>query len=354
MKKKCILFPCDTEVEPLVKYCDMMKYDVTSILSLESWNLTEKIFLDKTCKKLDRDNLSFKGIDVLVIIESNSYLDFTAQIFPMIEKAAKDGVDVLIARDISLMEKELCQKCCEANNVSFTELEIKCDIDKLEKLSEDDKINTPILLVAGTSANTQKFDIQLALRKKFLEAGYKVSQIGSRKYCELLGFHSFPSFMNDSVREEDKIILFRKMVKLIEIEEKPEIIIIGTPGGILPINDKHHFDFGITNFMVSNAICPDCVVMNLLYNTLYEEDDLQRFREMCKHRFNYEISLFHVSNTFIDPSSLNDWKVKYIKIDQKPNDINVKNVYNFMAEDQCDEAFNVIVEQLAGNDFGQL
>lgn len=41
------------------------------------------------------------------------------------------------------------------------------------------KIDTPIIMIAGDGENSQKFEIQLYLRKKLVELGYKTSQIGT-------------------------------------------------------------------------------------------------------------------------------------------------------------------------------
>ena len=60
------------------------------------------------------------------------------------------------------------------------------------------KFDVPIIMVAGIGKNSQKFEIQLYLRNQFQEMGYKVSQIGTRPYCEMLDFHSMPEGKGDS------------------------------------------------------------------------------------------------------------------------------------------------------------
>ena len=57
------------------------------------------------------------------------------------------------------------------------------------------KFDTPIVAVAGTGSFTQKFDLQLYLRKELLNLGYKVSQVGTRPYCEMFDFQSMPKWM---------------------------------------------------------------------------------------------------------------------------------------------------------------
>lgn len=42
-------------------------------------------------------------------------------------------------------------------------------------------IDIPVVAVMGIGQNVQKFDLQLYLRSRFIDKGYKVSQIGTKK-----------------------------------------------------------------------------------------------------------------------------------------------------------------------------
>lgn len=46
----------------------------------------------------------------------------------------------------------------------------------------------------GIGQNVQKFDLQLYLRSRFIDKGYKVSQIGTKKISGLFGLHPLPDF----------------------------------------------------------------------------------------------------------------------------------------------------------------
>lgn len=159
--------------------------------------------------------------------------------------------------------------------------------------------------------------MQLALRKRLLDNDYKVSVIGSKPYSSLFGFHSFPFFMNENMDNTQKIILFRKYVKYVEMIEQPDLIIIGIPGAIMAINKKHHFDFGVTAYMVSQAVTGDYVIMNMLYGKKYTTEQLEELSRVCKYRLNFEIDSFHLSNAWLDPSTLKDDQLKIVKLGKK-------------------------------------
>ena len=95
-----------------------------------------------------------------------------------------------------------------------------------------------MVFVASVIENTNKFDVQLGLRKFLQEEGYKVSQIGTKEYCELFGFHAIPEFMYaNQLSEADKIVWFNRICKSIELQEKPDIFIIGVPGATMVFNE---------------------------------------------------------------------------------------------------------------------
>ncbi len=117
--------------------------------------------------------------------------------------------------------------------------EICSYVDKLEI----QEIKTPVIFVMGVGENAHKFEIQLSVRENLFNMGYKVSQVGSRNYCEMFNFHSFPEFMYSNMYSEtEKIKLFNNFIKNIENQENPDVIIIGIPGTIMRINNKATYD----------------------------------------------------------------------------------------------------------------
>lgn len=158
------------------------------------------------------------------------------------------------------------------------------------------KFDTPIIAVAGAGSFSQKFDLQLYLRKEFLNLGYKVSQVGSRPYCEMFGFQSMPKWMFDSTyTDREKVYAFNHYLKMIELNEKPEVIIIGLPEGIIPFNEKHSQGFGLCAYEICSAIHPDYLIMSL-YNGEYTQQFLNEMNNLTKYRLHVEIDDFYISN----------------------------------------------------------
>lgn len=60
--------------------------------------------------------------------------------------------------------------------------------------------------------------------------------------------------MDANIPSEQKIILYNHFIKKIEQEEKPEVIILGVPEGIMPISKFQAGYFGICAFEILNAV----------------------------------------------------------------------------------------------------
>lgn len=168
--------------------------------------------------------------------------------------------------------------------------------DGIPKIRDIDK---PLVMIVGTGANTGKFDIQLRVREMFLSGGYKVSQIGSKSYCELWGFHSFPDFMNKTLNAAEKIVRFNHYVNYIANSEDADIVIVGVPGGVVPISNKLFDDFGIMNYMVANAVKPDYVILNTGFVD-YNNNYVETMVKALKYRLDYDVDSVFLSNFYIN------------------------------------------------------
>lgn len=158
------------------------------------------------------------------------------------------------------------------------------------------KLQTPVIAVAGAGTFTQKFDLQLYLRSQLLNAGYRVSQIGTRPYCEMLGFHSMPDWMfNTEYTDYEKVYAFNHYLRSIEIKEEPEVIILGIPEGIIPFNEKHSQGFGLKAFEICAAVHPDYLLMSLHHGE-YTQEFYSEMKNLIKYRMHTEVDRFYISN----------------------------------------------------------
>jgi peptide maturation system protein (TIGR04066 family) len=140
--------------------------------------------------------------------------------------------------------------------------------------------------------------------------GYKVSQIGSRNYCEVFGFHSFPRFMySTEYTEDEKIIRFNNYLVEVEHLEKPDVILLGISGGVMPINDRDIGNFGVKAFEVSQAVVPDVTILNTQYEAGVNEEYYKNFAKQIRNKFGFEVNFFNIVDKCIDWQNVNMYNV---------------------------------------------
>lgn len=227
--------------------------------------------------------------DKVIIVDSNmvSYEEYDNAIKVFLEK----NVRIILATGIydEILYSKHSQKrieICKGNEIV---------IDSIVHKNKQE-IEVPIISVMGVGYNVSKFDVQLYLREMFLKKGYKVAQIGTKKISNIMGFYSIPDFMyNNRFSGEETILRFNEFVKKVEDKEKPDIIIIGVPEPILPLNKKHFFSFGIRAYEIYQAVDVDYCILNLLSGE-YSDQFETEMKNVCKYRYNVDIDDFFVSN----------------------------------------------------------
>lgn len=323
MKKKAVIFPCDYEICSLASYLDYADYDIVGLVALENANaFADNESIIPIIATADADYETFDSIIVI-----NQKLEKSS----FVEEGRRKG-----------------------KNIIKIESKMGFDISDLDEIKEERRITVPIVFIAGMTLYTEKFQVQLALRKKLQENDYQVSQIGSKSYSSLFGFHPYPAFMEGNMNNEQKMVAFQKYVKYLEMKEKPDLILIGIPGGIMAVNKKHHFDFGITAFMIAQAVDADYVIMNMLYSKGYTVEQLEEIKQVCRYRLNFEIDSFHLSNTMIDPMSLMYDHLKFIEMGTRKYKNKVDGLYDFLNPDDMNEAFESMIAKLSSYNVNQI
>jgi len=311
MKKKLAIYPYDIELAPLIRHAEMMdEYTVAEIIAPKGWGYT-----DKDAGVVDGGSLTgykvgnnfeerIMNCDAVLFSNPANKINFDKLIFPKMIKTIEKGKDVISLADLDPVNTMEIKALCVTREAGFIDYSAG-EVYGGGMINDESLLQTeaPVIFILGLGDYTHKFEIQLVLREKIISAGYSVSQIGSRTWSELLGFHPFPRFMfSDSISESRKITGFNRFVKNIERTENPDVILIGIPGGIMPLNDNFTNKFGITAFEVSQAITPDCALLSVYYDD-YTRDYFSSLSESLRHKLGFDIDCFHIANNKIDWNS---------------------------------------------------
>jgi len=367
MKRKAIIFPYSAECAPIIRNkCLLVSHDIVACVSPVGYGFQGKdaafAYGGKDTGIIVTDNaITEIDFDDLLVCDASS--DFDTIVMPQIKEAANLGKNIIFLYDIDEEHRKKVDNLCAECNVKCTILTQRAvDASKLvENENEIIRISVPVIFVASVIENTNKFDVQLGLRNHLLKEGYKVSQVGTKEYCELFGFHAIPKFMfTNQLSEKKKIVWFNRFCKSIELQEQPDVFIIGVPGATMVFNDVITNNFGITAFEMANAVRPDTSILCVPYEN-YDAGFLKMIKESSKYKLDMQVECFNMANKQFDASrSKEEKRLLYITVntelvDNKIEELNkdaVVPIFNSFNSESALDMYGYIVDKLSGSEFG--
>ncbi len=167
------------------------------------------------------------------------------------------------------------------------------------------EISSPILGVFGTSKKQGKFTLQLEIRKKLLDMGYIVGQLGTEPSSELFGFDfAFPMGYDSTVETSghDSVTILRNMMLSME-NKNPDIIVVGSQSQTIPITYNNCLAFPLCNYDFCLGTNPDGIIL-----VINLKDELDYIKKTIN--FLESITEGKVFGLAISPISQNDeWSV---------------------------------------------
>ncbi|HOM03450.1 MAG TPA: TIGR04066 family peptide maturation system protein [Acetivibrio sp.] len=340
-KNKILIYPYDLESAPIIRHQKLLDgYEIAALVSPRGWGMNGKD--GKAADGGDdigivvssdfEEKLSL--CDTVLFAKSHNALDFKSIVLPKILRAIEAGKDIVLCIPVEKEEFDLILGKCNEHKVDFKYFAYSKELAEYPEIPSQQEviynICAPVVFVAGVGDRANKFETQLALRENILKKGYKISQIGSREYSELFGFHSFPQFMySKKISESNKIVMFNHFVKQMEIEEKPDLIIIGIPGGIMPYNNKLTNGFGVLAYEVSQAVTPDSTVFCCHYDG-YVEEYFTRLKKSVRYKLGCRVDCFSISNVIFDWFYSKELsRESYVPIDTKILDEKIKDFSSY-------------------------
>lgn len=178
-------------------------------------------------------------------------------------------------------------------------------LDKFKQLNDDffiDKeleVEVPVISVMGLGENCDKFKFQIIIRKELKKLGYNVLSISSNTLGSFLGMEVFPDFLfSKEYSFTEKIRRLNHWIVKLERKKKPDLIILGCPGGVLPLNELCTNFYGEIPLVVANAVVSDLGIMSLYKYFAGTDQSLERLKQLCQFRYNISVQDFFVSEKY--------------------------------------------------------
>ncbi len=148
-------------------------------------------------------------------------------------------------------------------------------------------VDVPVLSVMGTSSQQGKFTLQLALRRRLIQKGYKVGQIGTEHHSRLFGMDAaFPMGYASPLKLPFQHYIPYLDYKMREICQRtqPDIILTGSQSGTIPYHVQEHSTHCLSSLAFLLGIKPDaCIlVVNSIDVEEYIRDTIDGIRAVCK------------------------------------------------------------------------
>ncbi len=264
---------------------------------------------------------------------------------------------IIMEYDLHLAKEkqEKIRLAVECNSASFCSKKVN-----QENLLYDHhlyNIDVPVILISRIDHGSNQFELELALRLRFLKQGYRVSQIGSRVESFLFNMYPFPlDIFKGEKGETEKILMFNHLVKKIELDERPDVFILAVPENIVQYEHNFKNNFNIVSYEVSNAVKADYVYMCLPCGD-YTNEFLQNIRDLSEFRFNWPINKFSISNTLYSAVGGLDEEKDFLKLPTVEVDKKIAEVFhqqgiqimNVLNGDSVDEAYENMINELSIN-----
>lgn len=354
---KLLVYPYDLNESSIIRYRNMLKnYEIASLVCLEGAyeNGKDAGVFDEVETGIiitsDYGN-AIEKCDVVLILDKN---------FDELKDTYLEKIKIAILKNRIVMVNKKIYDYCQTHLDNMSNIELLDNISEVEldynmripRLTQPD---IPVITVMSMGENTDKFEAQLDLRKKFEDKGYRVLQFGTKDYSEIFGFKKLPSFlMAKNISIDKKVYMFNYYINRQVLKEDYDVIILGVAGGILPVNSYVTNYFGEISLIITSALNIDINMMCLYHNENLNVKDLYELADFCKVRMGCITDYFYMTNRQFKVSQAHE--VEYFSLDRHRCNSCIPEISDrtmkfchMLREDTKEVVFNLMLEELGDN-----
>ncbi|MDA0745030.1 MAG: DUF1611 domain-containing protein [bacterium] len=293
---KAALYPYNKEMHALVRFRDLLKFKITGIADPpgkgmvgrdagEAIGTTSSGIRIRPCLQdalRDADTLILGYVDQLGRLSKRDLLR------EAIQTALEANVNIFsfhavpYERYADLYEtarrKEL--------HIAYPHLPAE-EIGRTLNTRPTSPVDIPVLGVFGTSSQQGKFTLQLLLRRKLMQVGYRVGGIGTEHHAELFGLDlAFPIGYASPLTLPLQYYAPYLDQKLRDIckQTRPDILLVGAQSGTVPYHVHEHATHALPSLAFALGTKPDaCIlVVNSIDSHSYIRDTIDGLRAIAK------------------------------------------------------------------------
>ncbi|MCY3683044.1 MAG: S8 family serine peptidase [Gemmatimonadetes bacterium] len=295
--KKAVLYPYNKEMHSLVRYRDLLAFEIVGVADPIGKGMVGKdagkvigepqanLRISPNIRRAiaDADTLILGYVDQLSRIRKRDLLREYVQL------ALDEGCHVFSfqALDPTVYGDlyELADK--KGLRLAYPHVHREELAQAIQNFNALPPVDVPVLSVMGTSSQQGKFTLQLALRRRLIQKGYKVGQIGTEHHSRLFGMDAaFPMGYASPLKLPFQHYIPYLDYKMREICQRtqPDIILTGSQSGTIPYHVQEHSTHCLSSLAFLLGVKPDaCIlVVNSIDAEEYIRDTIDGIRAVCK------------------------------------------------------------------------
>ncbi len=287
MKGKLFLFPYTNDSKLVLENKDsIIGYSDINILPLKEQSKEISGFLSP--------QESLEDSEAIVLCDNISHLKLQPYMKRLSEGIRKNKKVYLSPLMRKVLSKEFSEELGIIEKVTLLKEDWEFCQNEEDILFE---IPVPVVCSLGLNENSDKFRLQLELYKTFVKSGFRCSAILSNSLGKLMDFHVIPEFMyDDSINLERKVLYFNNFVKDIVKREQPDVILIGIPGAIMPMNKNITNHFAEVALAIGMAVETDFSILNINYVPTMNKEFIEELKLLAKYKLNMPVEMVAISN----------------------------------------------------------
>ncbi len=295
--KKAVLYPYNKEMHSMVRYRDLLAFEIVGIADPIGKGMVGKdagkvigepqanLRISPNIRRAmaDADTLILGYVDQLSRIRKRDLLREYVQL------ALDEGCHVFSfqALDPNLYGDlyDIADK--KGLRLAYPHIHREELAQAIQNFNALPPVDVPVLSVMGTSSQQGKFTLQLALRRRLIQKGYKVGQIGTEHHARLFGMDAaFPMGYASPLKLPFQHYIPYLDYKMREICQRtqPDIILNGSQSGTIPYHVQEHSTHCLSSLAFLLGVKPDaCIlVVNSIDAEEYIRDTIDGIRAVCK------------------------------------------------------------------------
>ena len=295
--KKAVLYPYNKEMHSMVRYRDLLAFEIVRVADPIGKGMVGKdagkvigepvanLRINPNIRRAmaDADTIILGYVDQLSRIRKRDLLREYVQL------ALDEGCHVFsfqaLDPDFYGDLYDIAEK--KGLRLAYPHIQREELAQAIQNFNALPPVDVPVLSVMGTSSQQGKFTLQLALRRRLIQKGYKVGQIGTEHHSRLFGMDAaFPMGYASPLKLPFQHYIPYLDYKIREICQRtqPDIILTGSQSGTIPYHVQEHSTHCLSSLAFLLGVKPDaCIlVVNSIDTEEYIRDTIDGIRAVCK------------------------------------------------------------------------